>query len=590
MSPLRLLVLFGAVGLFLGAAGCSGQLTVGMFTSDAGGSGSATSASGASNGSAGSTVASGTSTGTSAPACQITSAQSTLVWDVACYPQSALPSGACSEGSASCSFCSFAECADVPDQTHSPRTFYSCVCDGGQWSCAIVNQDVGICPLSANDASDDAGEDAGVSCDDGTGATNCCPANAAEGVACDSTVFTSVCLTRCGFASPDASMGYREDMQCSQGMWNAGLGLLPCERLEAGSGASGSVSASGSISPVSPVVACDDYFAAQYDRGCGGPQLPPTEAARLRTRFEQVCQNQYALPGSGITPAALEACASALEASPCELPDGPPAACAFQGSLPGGAACNEGFQCQSQVCQGTADFSPGGQIGPNTCGTCSPPVADAGTPVTYGDIGATCDDPTTLSCKTGLYCAAQTAQCVQLAVAGAPCGEGPKPPGNPGGCVPPLSCVGNAGAATCSLGATGAFCLDDLDCAPGLGCVPGPCAPPGVGARIGCAASGTCGAVAWASAGQPCNPPETLCLVGSCSDEVSLGPPPISPEGGLYPGTCGRVIADGQSADDGNVFATCDTFAEPFQANYQFMNGVPSPAGTCTLLDSITCK
>jgi hypothetical protein len=50
------------------------------------------------------------------------------------------------------------------------------------------------------------------------------------------------------------------------------------------------------------------------------------------------------------------------------------------------------------------------------------------------------------------------------------------------------------------------------------------------------------------------------------------------------------VISDGQSGGDGNVYATCDTFAEPFQANYKVMNGVPSPAGTCTLLDSIVCK
>jgi hypothetical protein len=321
-----------------------------------------------------------------------------------------------------------------------------------------------------------------------------------------------------------------------------------------------------------------------------------------------------------VTPAALEACASALDAFPCELPAGQPAACTFQGSLPGGTPCNEGFQCESGQCQGTAVFSPDGQIGPNSCGTCAPAVAvgqvcgqgnfSAGCPAnvscftnetsasmptytcvapTYGDVGATCDDLTAL-CKEGLYCAAQTGRCAPFATAGAPCGDGAKPPGDPGGCAPPLSCVGDPGMATCSLGATGAFCLYDLDCATGLGCIPGPCAPPGVGVRIGCAASGTCGPVTWGGAGQPCNPPATLCLVGSCSDEVSLGPPPISPDGGLYPGVCGRVIADGQSADDGNVYATCDTFAEPFQANYKFMNGVPSPAGTCTLLDSIVCK
>ena len=493
--------------------------------------------SGVSSSSGASIGASGAGIGTSAPACPITSAQSTLVSDVACYPETALPAGACSGGSAPCSFCSFFTCANVPDQSHQPRTFYSCSCEGGQWDCAVVAQDAGICP----------------------------------------------------------------------------------PYVEAGSGAAGGgTDASGSTSSSPAMTACDHYFAAQYARGCGGPALPPDETNRIRARFEKVCQNQYALPGSGLTPEVLEACASALEASPCELPNGQPAACAFVGSLPGGTPCNEGFQCESGQCQGTAFFSPEGQIGPTTCGKCLPAVMvgqvcaqgdfSAGCPAnascitkdtsasmptytcvppSYGDIGATCDDLTAL-CKVGLYCAAQTGQCAPLANANAQCGEGSKPPGDPGGCAPPLSCVG-VDAATCSIGSAGAYCLDDLDCAPGLGCIPGPCALSGTVVRIGCAASGTCGPVTWGSPGQPCDPPSTLCLVGSCSD-ASFGPPAISPEGGLYPGTCPKVIADGQSADDGATYATCDTFAQPFQTDYSFVNGGPAPSGTCALLDSIVCK
>jgi hypothetical protein len=441
-------------------------------------------------------------------------------------------------------------------------------------------------------------------CNDGTGDTDCCPADADEGVACD--VPPDVCFTRC------SSSGWRGTLSCFSGAWVAGMGLISC-----GPGDSGT-DASGPMSSTAAITACDHYFAAQYARGCGGPEVPPDEQARILARFEQVCQNQYALPGSGVTPATLEACASALEASPCELPDGQPEACTFQGSLPGGAACNEGFQCESGRCQGTAFASPEGQIGPTTCGTCEAAVAlgqvcgqgnsSAGCPAkagcvaedasasiptytcaapAYGDVGATCDDETAL-CETGLYCA--SGQCAPLAVAGAPCGAGPTPPGNPGGCVPPLSCVGDPGATTCALGVTGAFCLDDLDCSPGLGCMPGPCAPMGVPARIGCAASGTCGPVAWGGPGQSCDPPSTRCLVGSCSDALGpVGSPPPLPDGGLNPGTCAEVIADGQS-NGGSLYATCDTFAEPFQANYQFMNGVPSPPGTCTLLDSITCR
>src|SRR5580698_7954444 len=118
------------------------------------------------------------------------------------------------------------------------------------------------------------------------------------------------------------------------------MGLISC-----GPGDSGT-DASGPMSSTAAITACDHYFAAQYARGCGGPEVPPDEQARILARFEQVCQNQYALPGSGITPAALEVCASALEKAPCRSSVGPPVQCMFQGTLAAGAPCNESFQCQ----------------------------------------------------------------------------------------------------------------------------------------------------------------------------------------------------------------------------------------------------
>ena len=276
------------------------------------------------------------------------------------------------------------------------------------------------------------------------------------------------------------------------------------------------------------VSACDHYFAATYTR-CGGPVVPPSELSRIRARFEQVCANEVALPGSGVSSASLEACASALDSSPCELPAGPPLECRFNGSLPGGATCADGIQCQTGSCQGTVSYSPEGQEAPFTCGTCLPAVAvgqvcgsetvSAGCPassvcmtddttaaqpvytctaIAQGDVGAECDD-LAASCKTGLYCSAQTAECASLADASAACGDFP---GWPGGCTPPLSCVGSAGA-TCSLGSAGAFCLLDGDCSSGLGCVPGPCSSGG--ARIGCSESGTCEAVSWGAPGASCD-------------------------------------------------------------------------------------
>jgi hypothetical protein len=199
----------------------------------------------------------------------------------------------------------------------------------------------------------------------------------------------------------------------------------------------------------------------------------------------------------------------------------------------------------------------------------------------FGDVGAPCDGSTAV-CKTGLYCAGQMPDqmrtCQPLASAGSICDEG----GNPGGCTPPLACVGDAGAMTCSSGQQGASCLGDIECAPGLACVPGPCAGPGGSTRVGCSPSGTCKAPPWGKPGQTCGSNGVRCLVGLCSNEV--GPP------GAATGTCPEVIADGNLASEGTNYVSCDTFAAPFAPSYHPMSGVPIPVGTCVLLDSVVCK
>jgi hypothetical protein len=311
------------------------------------------------------------------------------------------------------------------------------------------------------------------------------------------------------------------------------------------------------------LAACDHYYAAQYAR-CDGPTLPASENARVLARFEQVCENEAALPGSGVTAASLEACASALDASPCELPEGPPVACNFSGSLPGGSVCTDGLQCQSGACSGTVSYSPGGPTAPFTCGTCAPAAVvgqacnSAGCQATavcitadtsaaqpnyacvaveQGAVGAACDGISSI-CKPGLYCSEQTRTCEKLAVLGAPCGD----LGDPGGCVAPLGC---GPSSTCVSGHSGAPCVDDTECAPGLGCVP-------VGS-----ASRECSPITWAGPGESCTD-AVRCLVGSWCDS----------------GTCPTVVPDGQSC---TVASTCDTFAECFQ-------------GTCTLLDAVICR
>jgi hypothetical protein len=342
------------------------------------------------------------------------------------------------------------------------------------------------------------------------------------------------------------------------------------------------------------LAACDHYFAAQYSR-CGGPTLPASETARLLPRFEQLCRNQAALPGSGVTAATLEACASALDASPCQFPDGPPTACNFQGSLPGGGGCADSIQCQGGYCSGQQSLTPEGPDGPVTCGRCAPLAAvgqvcnSAGCPpialcittetsapeptytcvaISQGGVGAPCDD-LTAACRTGLYCAAETGSCQALRPAGATCGVGP---GWPGGCAAPFGC---GPSLTCVSAPDGGPCLGDFECASGLGCIPsGPCSNP---ARFGCSAIGACAPISWVNPGQPCSD-SARCLVGSCNFG-GFFPITQGPDGGLLWGTCPTVVADGQpcTVAPGNGTTTCDTFSECF-------------AGTCSLLDGVGCN
>jgi hypothetical protein len=369
-------------------------------------------------------------------------------------------------------------------------------------------------------------------------------------------------------------------------------------------GAANLNSADGSGTESGPsVAACDHYFAAEYLR-CGGPRPPADETARIKARFEHVCANQIALAGSGVTPESLEACASALDVSPCELPAGPPVACQFRGSLPGAAACADDVQCGSGHCDDGVLYSPEGPVSTPKCGTCEAVVGmgkvcahdtfsagcasgsiclsgDTSAPLpTYSctslveaDVGTVCDDLAG-TCKPGLYCAAQTGRCAPLGGIGAPCGEGAGLPGDPGGCVAPLGCVGLAGAAICSSGGAGASCLSDLECDTSLGCVPsGPCATNGEPARFGCSPSGQCVAITWAEPGQPCSD-AVRCRVGSCDFGGGFAPTTQNPDGSLAMGNCPAIVPDGEPC---TVGSTCDTFSGCF-------------AGKCGLIDSVACK
>jgi hypothetical protein len=202
------------------------------------------------------------------------------------------------------------------------------------------------------------------------------------------------------------------------------------------------------------------------------------------------------------------------------------------------------------------------------------------TPVVEGDVGANCGSSENAICNPDLYCDPQTAQCEHLEVSGASC-EG----FFPSGCAVPLSCVGDSDASTCQTGGTGAVCYNgDSDCAPGLACIQLPCADtpgaPDGGLVESC--DWTCGSATWVAPGQPCDDVTTRCLVGSC----------LPTEDGVYRApagtTCPEIVADGQPANTGSTYSTCDTFAKSF--NPTAPAGTPAPTGTCELYDSVVCK
>jgi hypothetical protein len=300
--------------------------------------------------------------------------------------------------------------------------------------------------------------------------------------------------------------------------------------------------ACGSKKPAAgPSSPCDDYFDTLFVGPCTtGPALSDDEVARLRGRFEQICQEGEALPGTGLTDAALEACAQAVTGAGCGVSPAALPACAILGTLPGGTACNESFQCASGACFVGVSA---GDAGPSStgCGQCQT-VAELGQPctslcvqgatcdnalspptcvtVTLGAAGAPCDD-VAKQCATGLYCAPKTATCTALPGQGEPCTS-------TGLCAATLTCIGT----TCQPpSGSGAACSVDRDCASGLGCSFG---------------GQTCGAVTWATAGQPCGD-LTRCLVGACDTSTM---------------TCPTVLADGQPCSPTDASTTCDTFSQ----------------------------
>jgi hypothetical protein len=331
--------------------------------------------------------------------------------------------------------------------------------------------------------------------------------------------------------------------------------------------------ACGGTSSIGPSSACDHYFDVAVAEACSGAIPPSDEIARIKARFERVCTDVLALPGSGASPSQLDACASALQSEGCDASRSPdPQACKISGSLGGGSACVSGFQCASGVCDYGTTISPDGGTSSPACGVCVTPIP-AGQPcgfgvvngsstcaegttcqygsanplcvaITYGDVGAACSsNGGAASCKAGLYCDFRTGKCAAQLDQGGACTQGDS-------CKAPLNCVFTPGStSTCqSPGQAGATCQVDGDCASGLVCD----------------TTSHCATPSWAGSGQPCSA-SIHCLVGVCA----LRP-------GMTSQVCPIVIADGQPCVTNDSTHTCDTFASCI-------------SGTCQLLGSASC-
>ncbi len=158
--------------------------------------------------------------------------------------------------------------------------------------------------------------------------------------------------------------------------------------------------------------------------------------------FARSCGNLASAPGSGITTAYLDACASALNAvTACTDSDKVDACRTPMGTLGDGAGCADDSQCASGDCKNSSSSSGGSDAGVSGdaglaakakyCGTCVPTLAE----------GAACGTAgITASCRQDLRCAG--GKCVTRA----PVADG-------------VSCVfgsgSNFGTLSCNLGS---FC------------------------------------------------------------------------------------------------------------------------------------
>jgi|CZKU01.1.fsa_nt_gi hypothetical protein len=192
--------------------------------------------------------------------------------------------------------------------------------------------------------------------------------------------------------------------------------------------------ASSGSSASSPDGACTDWAARYCDRlNACSPftlQFGYASVAECTARNKPVCLGGLSAPGTGATPAAVEACSGLFATDTCEdvIIRKPPQGCNVDGSLGAGKPCGDGSQC----------VGPDGycKIDDNdTCGTCATLSGVGGScssdrDCAYGlicgtltcqtpvKVGSQCDGAT-LFCQGSVLCADST--CVMPLGLGAPC-------------------------------------------------------------------------------------------------------------------------------------------------------------------------
>jgi hypothetical protein len=282
----------------------------------------------------------------------------------------------------------------------------------------------------------------------------------------------------------------------------------------------GSVTGAGSTGTGSSTQSCTDVTSArcmQLD-SCSNTALTTSRYGTLQVcqaRGLANCETSQAAPNTGTSPAAAEACATALGTESCDdfFNNNPPADCqAKMGTLLSGAPCSFAAQCNTGYCN-----TPHASV----CGVCGAEPA-VGAPCT---IESDCDKDQT--------CVKATATCQTRVAQNGACGASAP-------CAAGLSCVGATMAAMGACKPAGATI--------GVACDPKKKTEAGCDGDKGLFCdSGTmlCAKETFAAPRQPCG------FIGTMEVGCSAGGLCVIP-GTAAAGTCIAPAADGAACDDTN--------------------------------------